>query len=540
MTDRQRVLFNPNASYGCGAYGAPEYRTARDVIAQMDYLGVQRALVWHVQARDVNPTWGNRRLLAELGADAAVAERLIPALVVTPGVCFEDGGLECVREALGSGRARALRIFPGTSRFALGQIERLVSEVAAHRPVIFWDFRDTTGPQDVQDMIALAGRFPQVSVVCTQLMWPQFGAALDMMWRCRNVLIDTSWLHMQRAIELLVGRFGVERVLFGLGPRAHYGAAIGALMHADISESDRERIAHLNAERLLGLKAADVVLPEPPLRSAKPLWERHRSGRPLDGVRVIDAHGHTPPHTRGWYLPHTEVEEGLVAVVKRMDQLGIERSILSPEEALFGHPLQGNADVEGMLAKHAGRLSGYLVYNPLYGDELAPHLDAFLDRGTYVGFKVLPDYWRIPVTDPRYGPVWACAQRRRLPVLFHTWQGAYSAPSALTEIVARHPDAVFILGHSGGGDEGRRQAEALTLAARNVYLEFCGSFTASIPWQDTLARVGADRVAFGSDAVAHDQAWELARYLSTPVPDGALTPGLGANMVRILEAARRR
>jgi predicted TIM-barrel fold metal-dependent hydrolase len=46
--------------------------------------------------------------------------------------------------------------------------------------------------------------------------------------------------------------------------------------------------------------------------------------------------------------------------------------------------------------------------------------------------------------------------------------------------------------------------------------------------------IGNDRVMFGSDTGAHDQAWELGRYLSMPVPDKQLIPGLGLNFEKIL------
>jgi predicted TIM-barrel fold metal-dependent hydrolase len=49
-----------------------------------------------------------------------------------------------------------------------------------------------------------------------------------------------------------------------------------------------------------------------------------------------------------------------------------------------------------------------------------------------------------------------------------------------------------------------------------------------------MKKVGIDRVLFGSDTGAHDQAWELGKYLSMPVPDKQLIPGLGENFLKIL------
>jgi hypothetical protein len=46
-----------------------------------------------------------------------------------------------------------------------------------------------------------------------------------------------------------------------------------------------------------------------------------------------------------------------------------------------------------------------------------------------------------------------------------------------TEIVKKYPNAIFLLGHSGGGTPGRFEAIELAQNNDNVYLEFCGSFT---------------------------------------------------------------
>ena len=48
------------------------------------------------------------------------------------------------------------------------------------------------------------------------------------------------------------------------------------------------------------------------------------------------------------------------------------------------------------------------------------------------------------------------------------------------EIVARYPDLALILGHSGGTDAGRREAEDLAGEFPNVFLEWCGSFCSPV------------------------------------------------------------
>ncbi|MDY0169866.1 MAG: amidohydrolase family protein [Thermoguttaceae bacterium] len=374
----------------------------------------------------------------------------------------------------------------------------------------------------------------------TRKMWLGFSGVLDLLWRTPNAYIDTSYLHMRDTIELLTAEFGARRVLFGIGAKAHYGAAIAALVHARIDETERALIAHGNAERILKLAPYEgPELPAPDSDGQKPLWHRFRSGRALENVEVIDAHGHTPPHTRGWIIRENTIEGGMAELVTRMDRLGVSRLILSPEAALFGESLAGNREAEQTLAKYRGRISGYLVFNPLYAEEMIPEFDAFFSREFFVGFKLLPSYWKRPLSDRGYEPVWRYANARRLPILIHTWDDRYNSPAMLEGIAAEHPEAVFILGHSGGGTAGRLEAESLAQAHANVYLEFCGTFTTPRPFETSLRLVGRDRVLFGSDTAAHDQAWELGRYLSMPLPDEELLPGLGENMRRLLAAAGR-
>lgn len=532
----ESFFFNVNGAIGRGAYATPEFPTAAAFRDHLDYLGIDRSLVWHVAARDLNPTIGNRRLLEEIAA-AGLEERLFPAFVVTPACGFERGVLGFLREQLGTGRVRALRLTPEMSRFQIREIERLLCELAAYQPVVLWDCPASGAEQNLRDIETLAGLFPRLAFVVTQKMWPGFGSVLDLMWRRSNVFVDTSLLHMRATHALLVNNFGAERVLCSVGPKTDYGAAIAALAHAPLTEAQRTGMAHANIERLLKIPSLDHKLARPPaLIESKKLWSLFRSGHPLKDVEIIDAHGHLGPHTRGWFIEQAAPEYAAPALVEQMDRLGVDRLLLSGAAALFGDNVAGTPDVEQWLQPYGDRFGGYLVFNPLYADEMTARLDEFFSSGFFVGFKILGAYWKRALTDPGFIPVWEYAERHRMPVLMHTWDDSYNAPSQLTGIAPKYPHAAFLLGHSGGGTAGRLEAEELALAHPNVYLEFCGSFTSQRPFETTLQRVGADRVLFGSDTDAHDQAWELGRYLSLPLPDAELLPGLAANIKRILAA----
>lgn len=531
--------FDINGRFGSGAYEKAEYPTARDLLAQMDYLGIDRALVWHILARDLAPVAGNRILSETILASEEARRRLVPAQVVTPSNAYEYGAVAHIRAMAGRHSSAALRIFPKTSRFNIAALDRLFKELRDMEPVVFWDMKDDNGYTDTLGLRTLAEAFPGFKFVLTELMWMQFNDAVDLMQRCSSVHIDISWLHMRGAIELLTEQFGPERILFGTGFKSHYGAAIAALNHAEISDEARALIAGGNAQRLLKLGPLERPAARPPdILREKPIWQQFRAGLAVKNREIIDIHTHTVPFTRGWIIRDIELKDYVPNLIRQMARLGVSRAVMIPEQALFGDTPVGNREVEQILAPYSNRLSGYLVYNPLYGDALLTELDNFFARGFFIGFKILPAYWRRPLSDAGYRPVWEYANRHCRPILIHAWDDRWNSPAMLESIAPAYPDATFILGHSGGGTRGRAEAVDLCRKNPNVLLEFCGSFTTPVDWLDTFAKAGMDRVAFGSDTGGHNQAWELGRLLSIPLPDDVLAPVLADNFRRLVNRKR--
>ena len=121
----------------------------------------------------------------------------------------------------------------------------------------------------------------------------------------------------------------------------------------------------------------------------------------------------------------------------------------------------------------------------------------------------------------------------------HTWSGNYDTPAMLTNIVREYPDAIFILGHSGGPDTGRYEAEELAANNSNVYLEWCGSFCSTVMWEDTIKKLGHDRIVFGTDSAFHNTAYELGSLLTLDVEDEQIIPILGLNMKRVMNMRKK-
>ena len=322
---------------------------------------------------------------------------------------------------------------------------------------------DGSSCDSIADFEYLSGQYPEARWVVTQQMWSGFNGVLHLMWRRKNIYLDTSWLHMRDTLEMVRGEFGIERLLFGIGNRAQYGAAVAALAHAEFSDAEREAVAHGNLEKLLGLPPLEKKLfSATPQLAEKPLWNSFKAGGKLDGVRVVDSHVHDGPFTRGWVLR----DYGRAALEKSMTRLGIDRHIVIGEQALFGDILSGNAEAEREFSPFSDRFKGYFVFNPHFKNTVNEKiLDDFFSRGYFVGFKLLPAYWNVPMDDPGYELVWQYAEKHHLPILIHTWGDA----EPLKNIAPRYPNACFPLGHSGGRDEGRKQAMEIAEVARTRF-----------------------------------------------------------------------
>ena len=516
---------------GRGAYAVPEYPTAQALIDHLDYLGIDRALVCSVVAQDYAPNLGNRELLDEI---APYRERLVPVFILTPSDYFEHGTLQWLKEQAAAGnRAYSLRL--KLSRFPLRQIERLLAALYEYEPVFFIDVSGNNMAQNenFRSLGELAEKYPRAHFVLCRQLWTSFAETVDLMWRYPNIGVDISFMHMRHTIEFVIKEFGVERLFFGIGRRSNYGATVGALAHAEITAEERELIAHGNLEKLLGIAPLERKLAHEPEFSDKPLWKTFKQGKPLSGVKVIDIHTHLAgPNTRGWILPEAHPEQGIAEMVRVMDRYGVAQSILIANRALFSDVVRGNREAETLAARYPGRFRGWFAFNPWHADEVDEALlDEFFSRDYFVGIKLLPGYWLVPLEDPRYRLAYEYAEKHRLPILIHTWS---VETAKLAEIAAQYPHAKFIAGHTGCDDTGRVHVVADAEKAPNIYLDFTASFCSSMPWYELFDRFDRKRFLFGSDAALHNESYELSAFLSMPVPDAELIPMLAGNFERIL------
>lgn len=526
MSQSPHAFCDINAVLGCPSRGIAQFSSTTELLSHLDRLGVSRAFVSHIGARDISPTWGNRALLTALEQDTNARQRLFPCFVAGTATLHEHGALAELLSLFQNYPHASLRLYPNSLNHRLEHLVPLFEALDRLAPVVLVDFEEIHDPKD---LITLARRFPHRTFICTRAAWSDLSAVHHLLAGQPNIGLDLSWVHTCGTIEQLVEKFGHHRLFFGLGPRSNGGAGIAGVCDARLSASNREAIASGNISALLQLPPP----PSSPNLNPDRLWSRFLRGDTL-GLDIIDAHGHLGP-VGTWMLPLQQIEPQIHDMTSRMERAGIKTMVVSGTHALFGDCLFGNRLLEDHAAPFP-QFRGYLVFNPHHADLLAPHIENFFARDFFVGFKLLSSYWQVPVTDPRYDTVWRYAHRHRLPILLHTWFDDYDLPMMLDDIASRYPDASFLLGHSGGTDAGRASALELAKRHQNVYLEWCGCYRMTRPYEELISILGPHRFVFGTDAALHSPAWELGRFLSLDLPDEMLFPALGANMRRILAA----
>lgn len=242
--------------FDCNAFlGRPARREAynpapgaAEILAEMDFCGVERALVYHIAQFDASPHLGNR-LLAEEIRDQP---RLWGCWSLLPNQAREFPPFEEFLQQMRAARVAALRAFPNEHHFLLNAVAMgswLEGMVAHHIPLLLSVNRGS----DWHTAYSLLAEFPGlVCVICDHGCWGEDRYFRPLLERYPNVYIDTAAYLLDGGIESFVADYGPRRMLYGSGfPVSHFGGMMLAIRHAQIPEEAKTAIASGNLERIL-------------------------------------------------------------------------------------------------------------------------------------------------------------------------------------------------------------------------------------------------------------------------------------------------
>ena len=242
---------------------------------------------------------------------------------------------------------------------------------------------------------------------------------------------------------------------------------------------------------------------------ARAFWESPS----VEECPIIDMHG----HMGDWhsiYFPRGDTAR----MIGTMDECGVRMLVFAHHMALFCPDIGNRLSVQAV-RQYPERLRAYCAVNPNYPEHLQADLATFdSHQGVYVGFKFLPDYHGIPLSDDRYRPACEYADARELLVLTHTWGGStLDGPQVVREMAQRYPRLKLLLGHSchGAWDEAVKLAQELD----NIYLELTAVFDDRGILEKRVRGAGSDRMLFGTDLPWFDPHHAVGALLSADIDD---------------------
>ncbi len=247
-------FFDINTSIGVWKhpnYGG--YETAEELEAILDYLQVEKAVVYQAQSHETHAPTGNQMLMEELRGHP----RLLPSWVIFPHFTHEMPEPKfLVREMLDQG-VRVVRLLPGIAghRFSLepwcGGV--LLQELAAYRIPTLIDFmffrRDDPDWHLLYDLCKRYSRLPLILTGWAGLASRTFFALCK---ECPNLYLDISRYNLFRGILVFCQSVSAKNLLYGSGmPRIAPGVSLTTVTHSHVSDEEKQLIAAGNLERLL-------------------------------------------------------------------------------------------------------------------------------------------------------------------------------------------------------------------------------------------------------------------------------------------------
>jgi uncharacterized protein len=250
-------------------------------------------------------------------------------------------------------------------------------------------------------------------------------------------------------------------------------------------------------------------------------------------MEIWDVHCHLAA------LPGRTPEQRLGRLLEFADRMGIARLCVymgmtwsyDPSPAEFRRQ---NDEVLAAIRRYPERAFGFVYLNPKHVRESIDELNRCVADGPMVGVKL----WVAMHADaPALDPIVQRAVELKAVVFQHTWikitgnLPGESTPMHVAALAARHPDANFICGHTGGDWE---QGIRAVRAHPNVSVDLGGGDPVAGITEMAVRELGAERIIFGSDAPARSFASQLAKVRGAEIPDAAKQLILATNLKRLL------
>ncbi len=211
--------------------------------------------------------------------------------------------------------------------------------------------------------------------------------------------------------------------------------------------------------------------------------------------KIIDAHTHMGP-VYNFYLPYNDAE----GMLKSMDLMDIEASVVSSNAAISSDVEYGNRYTLDAVKRYPGRFLGFYVFNPRYPELMMEQIESYFAEDGFVGLKIHPEYsGDYPMNGKGYKPMWEYAAEHKIPVLSHTYYGG-DRLEVFESIAKEYPDVPLLIGH-GGMDLGVGKAIDMVNRQANLFFDLCSPADKKHGALNLIAKeLNPDKAIFGSDS----------------------------------------
>jgi hypothetical protein len=246
---------------------------------------------------------------------------------------------------------------------------------------------------------------------------------------------------------------------------------------------------------------------------------------------IIDIHVHLR-------LPGGGSDDAAGDLLHFADRMGIDQlcvsALVGGEQPTVEQVREANDTVWRAVEEHPDRFIGFCYLNPCYLFQSLDEMDRCIASGPFRGVKL----WVAMLSDqPNLDPIAERAAALGTPILQHTWIKAGGnlpsepEPRHLAALAARHPEATFIMAHSGGDWE---RGIKTIVEQGNILAELAGGDPEMGEAEMAVRLLGADRVIWGSDAPGRSFASQMAKVTGADITDEQKAAILGGNAERIL------
>ncbi|HEX5402459.1 MAG TPA: amidohydrolase family protein [Pseudonocardiaceae bacterium] len=212
--------------------------------------------------------------------------------------------------------------------------------------------------------------------------------------------------------------------------------------------------------------------------------------------------------------PRPGAVDGLVAM---LDSCGLDRAALAAggtielstlsRQLVDGGHVETDADNDAVLAACAGSDGRFVPF--FFANPHRP-VDWYAKRAAeFVGLEISPAVHGVPLTDDRTAELVAVAASVGHPVYVVCLIRPGSGVADLVRLATHHPDATFVLGHSGTGNIDFHAVDLIAGHA-NILLETSGGYTTVL--RAALRQLGSERLLFGSEYPLQHPNVELVKF----------------------------